>query len=63
MEDPHKYGVVVFDDMTGEIEKFVEKPKMPISNKINAGIYMFNNEMLDRIEVIGDVTQSFFNHV
>jgi mannose-1-phosphate guanylyltransferase len=51
VEDPQKYGVVVFDEISGEIEKFVEKPKVYVSNKINAGVYMFNNEILDRIEV------------
>ena len=51
VEDPQKYGVVVFDEISGEIEKFVEKPKVYVSNKINAGVYMFNNEILNRIEV------------
>ncbi len=35
----------------GQIEKFVEKPKMYVGNKINAGIYIFNPSILDRIEV------------
>lgn len=51
MEDPQKYGVVVYDEISGEIEKFVEKPKLYVSNKINAGLYMFNNEILNRIQV------------
>ena len=51
MEDPQKYGVVVYDEMSGEIEKFVEKPKTYVSNKINAGLYMFNQQVLDRIQV------------
>lgn len=41
----------MYDEMSGEIEKFVEKPKIYVSNKINAGLYMFNNEVLDRIQV------------
>jgi mannose-1-phosphate guanylyltransferase len=32
------------------IEKFVEKPQVFISNKINAGLYLFNTSMIDRIE-------------
>lgn len=49
VEDPSKYGVVVADDK-GMIEKFVEKPKEFISNKINAGLYLFNTSIIDRIE-------------
>lgn len=50
VEDPTKYGVVVADD-TGKIKKFVEKPQVFISNKINAGLYLFKAaEIIDRIE-------------
>jgi mannose-1-phosphate guanylyltransferase len=51
VEDPSKYGVVVYDSESGQIEKFVEKPKTFVSNKINAGLYIFNSGILDRIEV------------
>ena len=51
MEEPSKYGVVVYKD-DGEIHRFVEKPKVFVSNKINAGIYIFNPKILDRIEVL-----------
>lgn len=51
VEEPSKYGVVVFDPNTGRIEKFVEKPQVYVSNKINAGLYIFNPKMLSRIEV------------
>jgi mannose-1-phosphate guanylyltransferase len=49
VEDPSKYGVVVADE-NHKIERFVEKPKEFISNKINAGLYLFNTSMIDRIE-------------
>ena len=49
VEDPTKYGVVVADD-NGKIAKFVEKPQVFISNKINAGLYLFNTSVIDRIE-------------
>jgi mannose-1-phosphate guanylyltransferase len=49
VEDPTKYGVVVANE-TGLIERFVEKPQVFISNKINAGLYLFNTSILDRIE-------------
>jgi len=49
VEEPSKYGVVVANE-EGKIEKFVEKPKVFVGNKINAGIYIFNPQILDRIE-------------
>eukprot|EP01101_Sappina_pedata_P001304 TRINITY_DN1139_c0_g1_i2.p1 TRINITY_DN1139_c0_g1~~TRINITY_DN1139_c0_g1_i2.p1 ORF type:complete len:366 (+),score=150.77 TRINITY_DN1139_c0_g1_i2:111-1208(+) len=50
VEEPSKYGVVVHDD-EGKIQRFVEKPKQYVGNKINSGIYIFNPSMLDRIEL------------
>ena len=49
VDDPSKYGVVVSNDQH-EILSFVEKPKKFISNKINAGLYLFSSNILDRIE-------------
>lgn len=54
VEEPSKYGVVIYDQ-TGCIEKFVEKPVEFVSNKINAGIYIFETSVLDRIEVSAEV--------
>ncbi|XP_058956281.1 mannose-1-phosphate guanyltransferase beta-B [Pocillopora verrucosa] len=51
VEEPSKYGVVVYDAKTGRIDKFVEKPQVYVSNKINAGLYIFNPKMLSRIEL------------
>lgn len=51
VEDPSKYGVVVYNQGSGQIEKFVEKPKNFVSNKINAGLYIFDERVLDRIKV------------
>lgn len=51
MEEPSKYGVVVFEADTGRIHRFVEKPQVFVSNKINAGMYIFNPSMLSRIQV------------
>ena len=50
VEDPTKYGVVVADEETSKIKQFVEKPQVFISNKINAGLYLFNTSIIDRIE-------------
>lgn len=49
VEEPSKYGVVVYDQENGKIQRFVEKPQEFISNKINAGMYIFNNTVLRRI--------------
>ncbi|KAH9702243.1 NTP transferase domain-containing protein [Citrus sinensis] len=51
VDEPSKYGVVVMEDSTGKVEKFVEKPKLFVGNKINAGIYLLNPAVLDRIEL------------
>jgi len=50
VKDPSKYGVVV-SNADGQIQSFVEKPQIFVSNKINAGIYLFNVDILSRIEL------------
>ncbi|KAI9101389.1 nucleotide-diphospho-sugar transferase [Phlyctochytrium arcticum] len=50
VEDPSKYGVVVNKGNSSMIERFVEKPVEFVSNKINAGIYIFSPAVLDRIQ-------------
>ncbi|KAI8092960.1 mannose-1-phosphate guanyltransferase [Halteromyces radiatus] len=52
VDDPSKYGVIVNQPgHASKIERFVEKPKEFISNKINAGIYILSPSVLDRIEL------------
>ncbi|CAF0919068.1 unnamed protein product, partial [Brachionus calyciflorus] len=51
VEEPSKYGVVVYDKETGKIHKFVEKPKEFVSNRNNAGLYILNPSVLNRIEL------------
>nr|ACK87007.1 GDP-mannose pyrophosphorylase [Carica papaya] len=51
VDEPSKYGVVVIEEATGKVEKFVEKPKIFVGNKINAGIYLLNPSVLDRIQL------------
>ncbi|KAF9597708.1 hypothetical protein IFM89_021195 [Coptis chinensis] len=51
VDEPSKYGVVVLDEDTGKVEKFVEKPKIFVGNKINAGIYLLNPSVLDKIQL------------
>lgn len=50
VEEPAKYGVVVYDER-GRIERFVEKPQEFVSNKINAGLYILSPSMLGRIQL------------
>jgi mannose-1-phosphate guanylyltransferase len=49
VEDPSKYGVVVSNEQ-GRIERFVEKPSVFISDNINAGLYILNKSVIDRID-------------
>merc|ERR1712000_373004 len=49
VEEPSRYGVVVYKK-DGAIERFVEKPQTFVGNRINAGLYIFNPSVLNRIE-------------
>jgi NDP-sugar pyrophosphorylase family protein len=49
--EPSAYGVVVTKPGSTVIDRFVEKPVEFVGNRINAGIYMFNPSILNRIEV------------
>jgi mannose-1-phosphate guanylyltransferase len=49
VKDPSKFGVILSDE-TGMITDFVEKPQEYVGNEINAGMYLFNTSMIDRIE-------------
>ncbi|CAM6093047.1 unnamed protein product [Calypogeia fissa] len=51
VDEPSKYGVVVMDEATGIVQKFVEKPQVFVGNKINAGIYLLNPSTLNRIQL------------
>jgi mannose-1-phosphate guanylyltransferase len=52
VEEPSKYGVVVHKPGHSScIDRFVEKPVEFVGNRINAGIYIFNPSVIDRIEL------------
>ncbi|EIM19159.1 mannose-1-phosphate guanylyltransferase [Wallemia mellicola CBS 633.66] len=51
VDEPSSYGVVVIKENSSEIERFVEKPKIFVGNRINAGIYIFDPSMLNRIDL------------
>eukprot|EP00828_Plagiopyla_frontata_P009180 TRINITY_DN1470_c0_g1_i4.p1 TRINITY_DN1470_c0_g1~~TRINITY_DN1470_c0_g1_i4.p1 ORF type:complete len:363 (-),score=70.00 TRINITY_DN1470_c0_g1_i4:145-1233(-) len=48
VKDPSRYGVILYDE-AGKIANFIEKPQTFVSNKINAGMYLLNTKMIDRI--------------
>ena len=52
VEDPSSFGVVATDD-SGRVLRFVEKPprESAPSNMINAGTYVFEPSMIDRVPV------------
>lgn len=52
VEEPSKYGVIVHQPgHPSRIERFVEKPVEFVGNRINAGIYILNTSVLDRIDL------------
>jgi mannose-1-phosphate guanylyltransferase len=52
VEEPSKYGVVVHKPgHASMIDRFVEKPVEFVGNRINAGIYILNPSVLQRIEL------------
>ncbi|KXS13371.1 GDP-mannose pyrophosphorylase [Gonapodya prolifera JEL478] len=50
VDDPTKYGVVVTKGGSSVIDRFVEKPQIFVGDRINAGIYIFNPSVIDRIQ-------------
>src|SRR5215471_8671363 len=46
--DPSRFGVVPTDE-TGRVTAFLEKTTEPVTNRINAGCYVFRREVIDRI--------------
>ncbi|PLB35009.1 mannose-1-phosphate guanyltransferase [Aspergillus candidus] len=52
VDEPSKYGVVVHKpNHASRIDRFVEKPVEFVGNRINAGIYILNPSVLNRIEL------------
>jgi len=48
VDNPSRYGVVLSDE-NHCIKDFIDKPSEFISDKINAGIYLFKTSIIDRI--------------
>jgi len=49
VDEPSRFGVILSDE-AGKINDFVEKPQVFVGNDINAGLYLLNTSMIDRIE-------------
>ncbi|KAF0501948.1 mannose-1-phosphate guanyltransferase [Gigaspora margarita] len=64
VEEPSKYGVIVNCSGSSRVQRFVEKPVEFVGNKINAGIYILNPSVLDRIELKPtSIEKEVFPHV
>lgn len=50
VDDPSKYGVILYDQQNGCIDRFVEKPKVFVGDRINAGMYILEQSIFDLIE-------------
>jgi mannose-1-phosphate guanylyltransferase len=48
VEDPSRYGCVPTDD-AGRVSAFLEKMPNPVTNRINAGCYVFLRSVIDQI--------------
>ncbi len=48
VEDPSRFGVVP-TDASGRVTAFLEKTRVPVTNRINAGCYVFRREVIDQI--------------
>ena len=60
MEEASRFGILETDDKL-KIEKFVEKPKEPKSNKASMGIYVFSTQaLIDAIEAHPDINDLDF---
>ncbi len=61
VSDPVRYGVVNIDG--GEVKDIVEKPKEPVSNVVNTGIYAFTKDIFKFTESILDIPDALNNMI
>jgi mannose-1-phosphate guanylyltransferase len=61
VEDPSRFGCVPTDE-TGRVTAFLEKTPNPVSNRINAGCYVFRRGVIDQIPpgVVASVERETF---
>ncbi|MGW7483379.1 sugar phosphate nucleotidyltransferase [Nonomuraea muscovyensis] len=61
VDDPTRFGCVPTDD-DGRVTAFLEKTSNPVTNRINAGCYVFTRSVIDRIprdEVVSVERETF----
>lgn len=51
VDDPSRYGLIITDQGTSLVRSFLEKPKAATAGRINAGIYILNSSVLDRVQL------------
>lgn len=51
VEDPSRYGLILLEQETTLIKSFLEKPREVVTDRINAGIYVLEPSVLERIEL------------
>lgn len=51
VEDPSRFGVILSEE-NGRITRFVEKPQTFVGRSINAGHYIFEPEVIDRVRPV-----------
>lgn len=49
VEDPSRYGVIVTEENSSKVKKFIEKPQTFVGDQINAGIYVFSESALENM--------------
>lgn len=55
IENPRNFGVIIVDEQK-RIKQFIEKPQEPISNLINAGIYIMQPDVVEEIPSAREVS-------
>jgi len=61
VSDPTRYGVVNIDG--GEVKDIVEKPKEPVSNVVNTGIYAFTKDVFKFNDSVLDIPDVLNNMI
>lgn len=51
VDDPSRYGLIKTYDDSSIVESFIEKPSKIVRSRINAGIYIFNESILEGIQL------------
>jgi len=50
--DPERYGIAILDEANHSIISIIEKPNSPTSNYCVTGIYFYNKEVFDLIDLL-----------